>query len=154
MNHHTPPAIALALLLCLSAAAQQKVAPAIELISPLPSGEQKGVIEVRVRAGVAGKSSAADPVVVLCGVGLAHARDLHRHRLRRRQTATRLCSMVFYQGGRQVVQNPIHIDVFEYPARYQAGGVFLYPTRPTGRSTPTPTPINHSSITTKSSKWA
>jgi hypothetical protein len=55
MNHHTPPAITLALLLCLPAAAQQKAPPAMELVSPVPSGEQKGVIEVRIRTGVVGK---------------------------------------------------------------------------------------------------
>ena len=51
--------------------------------------------------------------------------------------------MVFYQGGRQVVQNPIHIDVFEYPARYQAGGVFLYPTWPAGHSNSNPNQSQH-----------
>ena len=57
--------------------------------------------------------------------------------------------MVFCQGGRQVVQNPIHIDVFEHPARYQAGGVFLYPTTPTGHPNPNPNqsqPHNHQII--------
>ncbi|MCF7730605.1 MAG: CehA/McbA family metallohydrolase [Akkermansiaceae bacterium] len=67
MNHHTPPAITLALLLCVPAAAQKKEAPAMELVSPVPSSVQQGVIEVRIRTGVEGKAAPASIYASLGG---------------------------------------------------------------------------------------